>query len=73
MTKRKFLKKEEDLKRLATTDDFITFDKSEPVRRAVKILSELMASKRPVLKAEFSCVRDYILTAMHQDRDHLLL
>ena len=52
------------MQRLATADDLVVFDKSEPVRRAVKILSELMGSSRPVSKAEFSCVRDYIITSL---------
>ena len=49
---------------MQTADDFVVFDKSEPVRRAVKILSELMVSGLPVSKAEFSCVRDFIISSL---------
>ncbi len=64
VAKRKWLKKEEDLKRLATTDDYRKFDKSVPFKKAAKILSDLMASSCPFSIAEFSCFIDYFVTSI---------
>ena len=64
LTVRKWEKREEDLERIAGQEDFEAFRKSEPVRRAVKILSEYMGSSPPITTKDFTCARDYLISTL---------
>ena len=64
VNKRKWEKREEDLGRIATKEDFQRFDKSAPVRNAIKIISEFMTADKQIVMKEFTLVRDYLINAL---------
>eukprot|EP00112_Aurelia_sp_Birch-Aquarium-sp1_P005236 Seg1593.2 transcript_id=Seg1593.2/GoldUCD/mRNA.D3Y31 product="hypothetical protein" protein_id=Seg1593.2/GoldUCD/D3Y31 len=64
VNRRKWEKREEDLGRIATKEDFHNFEKSEPVRNAIKIISDFMTSEKQIIMKEFTLVRDYLINAL---------
>eukprot|EP00112_Aurelia_sp_Birch-Aquarium-sp1_P015564 Seg3463.1 transcript_id=Seg3463.1/GoldUCD/mRNA.D3Y31 product="hypothetical protein" protein_id=Seg3463.1/GoldUCD/D3Y31 len=64
ITVRKWEKREEDLENIAGQEDFEAFEKSEPVRRAIKILSEYMGASPAITNKDFTCARDYIISSL---------
>ena len=67
LNRRKWEKRDEDLERIATPTDYVTFDQSEQVRHAIKVLSSFMGANPGLYKADYTCVRDYLLSTLIMD------
>ncbi len=68
LTRRKWEKRAEDAEKLATPEDFATFDNSEIVRSAIKIVGNFMSSSGMHLrKREYTTVRDYLISILCTD------
>ena len=67
IARRKWEKRIEDGQKLATSEDFVKFDNSEPVRNAIKLLASFIGASRLVKKYEYTLIRDYLLTSLCMD------
>ena len=67
LKKRAWQKKEEDLDKLSTPEEFKAFDKAPAVLEAKEILTSFEIASKKINRADYNTVRDFLITSLTID------